>query len=255
MKSVFWRVPALLLSPLLIVACNQKIPPAGPESSLAAQPGQCQGSAQAVPLGALCAGDADLDLVADAQDHCPETPWGVPVLKNGCPMDPDGDGVLDHTEDRCPGTLPGLTVDARGCPEDGDLDGVVDRLDRCPGTPRGAVVNREGCWTLDGLHFDTAKWDIQPQYALLLDSVALIVKNNPGVHIEIHGHTDARGAPEFNQKLSEKRAGAVLTHLVARGIPASRLSAHGHGLGQPVASNDTDEGRAVNRRVELKPRP
>ncbi len=91
-----------------------------------------------------CPVDLDQDGVPDYLDQCPNTPPGTPVDSRGCPLDSDGDGVPDHL-DQCPGTPQGVKVDARGCPLDSDGDGVPDYLDQCPGTPRGQAVDERGC--------------------------------------------------------------------------------------------------------------
>ncbi|MCK5656345.1 MAG: OmpA family protein, partial [Deltaproteobacteria bacterium] len=86
----------------------------------------------------------------------------------------------------------------------------------------------------------------------LLDEVASILEKNPEMEVEVQGHTDNTGSATYNQWLSEKRAQKVKDYLVSKGIDSSRLEAKGYGLTQPVASNATEEGRAQNRRVELK---
>ncbi len=91
-----------------------------------------------------CPIDLDKDGVPDYLDKCPNTPAGTPVDSNGCPFDSDGDGVPDHL-DQCPGTPAGAKVDARGCPVDSDGDGVPDYLDKCPDSPAGTAVNAQGC--------------------------------------------------------------------------------------------------------------
>jgi OOP family OmpA-OmpF porin len=138
-------------------------------------------------------------------------------------------------------------------PVDSDGDGVYDDKDRCPGSPEGATVNDVGCWVLKGLRFDTAKWDIKPKYLPLLDELVSILEKNPLLRVEIQGHTDSRGSVEFNQTLSENRAGAVMEYLVGKGIAKERLTAKGFGPSKPVATNDTPTGNEQNRRVELKP--
>jgi OOP family OmpA-OmpF porin len=91
-----------------------------------------------------CPLDSDGDGVYDYLDKCPGTPAGVTVDSNGCPLDSDGDGVYDYL-DKCPRTPAGVTVDSNGCPLDSDGDGVYDYLDKCPGTPAGAPVDGDGC--------------------------------------------------------------------------------------------------------------
>lgn len=136
---------------------------------------------------------------------------------------------------------------------DSDGDGVYDDEDECPNTPKGAKVNHKGCWTLSGVLFDTAKWDIQQRGYPILDEAIVVLKNNPQMKIEIQGHTDSVASKPYNQKLSEKRANAVKAYFVSKGISADRLSTKGFGLIKPAADNSTVDGRAKNRRVELKP--
>ena len=196
--------------------------------------------------------DSDGDGVNDDSDQCPDTPNGVVVDSKGCPLDSDGDGVYDYL-DRCPDTLAGVEVDTKGCPSDSDGDGIYDYLDKCSDTPKGASVDNRGCWVIKGVNFDSAKWDIKPNSYRYLDEVAVILKNNPGLNVEIQGHTDNRGSAEYNQMLSEKRANAVMAYLVGKGIATNRLTAAGYAFSKPATSNDTPEGRSQNRRVELKP--
>ena len=84
-----------------------------------------------------------------------------------------------------------------------------------------------------------------------LDKLAVILKEYPDTDIEVQGHTDSRGTDEYNMGLSEKRAAAVATYLKGKGVPASRIRTKGFGETAPVATNDTDEGRAQNRRVNF----
>ena len=106
---------------------------------------------------------------------------------------------------------------------------------------------------LRGVHFDFNKYNIRPGDAAVLDEVASILKANPNVTVDVNGYCDAIGSVEYNLKLSERRANAVVDYLVNAGIPASRLIPHGYGKTNFVATNDTPEGRAQNRRVELVP--
>jgi len=196
--------------------------------------------------------DSDGDGVPDGMDRCPDTPRGVKVDPKGCPLDSDGDGVPDYM-DRCPNTPKGAKVDNNGCPLDTDGDGVPDYLDQCPGTPKGATVNRLGCWALTGVVlFDTDKAAIKPEAFSLLDEVVKILQKNSDIVGEVQGHTDSTGSEAYNQRLSERRAKAVLDYLLSHGIGPGRLTAKGYGELQAVASNDTEKGRRENRRVELK---
>ena len=136
--------------------------------------------------------------------------------------------------------------------EDSDGDGVYDDADQCPGTPRGVEVDSRGCWVLIGIKFDTGKSDIKPIYIPLLEDVVKVMNDNSGIVIVIEGHTDAQGSDESNQKLSESRAIAVMNYLIGKGIDAGRMTAKGYGESQPIADNNTAEGMAQNRRIELK---
>ncbi len=136
-------------------------------------------------------------------------------------------------------------------PGDADADGVLDDADRCPRTPLGAGVDPRGCWVIQGLNFDTNRAEIKPEFRARLDDVVAVLKRNPEVRIRVDGHTDDRGDAGYNQALSERRAGAVADHLVAKGISASRIERKGFGETAPIRPNDTPENRYRNRRTEL----
>jgi len=139
-------------------------------------------------------------------------------------------------------------------PLDSDGDGITDDLDKCPNTPKGATVNKNGCWVYAAVvMFDSDKYEIKPGAFSVLNEGALILKKNPEIKVEIDGHTDNVGSAAYNMKLSENRAKAVMDYFVAKGIDPKRLTTKGFGLTRPAASNDTKEGRAKNRRVELTP--
>ena len=196
--------------------------------------------------------DTDGDGVFNCKDKCPNTSKGVSVGANGCPRDTDGDGVPDYL-DECPNTPKGVPVDAKGCPKDTDGDGVLDYLDECPNTPKGAEVNTVGCWILTGVKFDTNKAEIKTIYAAKIDKVVDVLNKYQDIRIEVQGHTDNIASKEYNQKLSEKRDCAVRDYIIKKGIAAGRVSTKGFGLTKPIASNNTKEGRANNRRVQLMP--
>ncbi len=204
--------------------------------------------------------DSDGDGVYDEHDRCPGTPVGVQVDAYGCPkvvrVDSDGDGVYDEY-DRCPGTPFGVEVDEFGCPKisqiDSDGDGVYDNSDECQDTPAGAIVDERGCWVVKGVQFDYKKWSIKPQFNSNLDNIENILKKNPGLKIIIEGHTDDIGSMKYNIGLSGKRAHAIMDYLVDRGIDSSRITTTGLGYAQPIADNETPEGRALNRRAEIIP--
>jgi OOP family OmpA-OmpF porin len=137
-----------------------------------------------------------------------------------------------------------------------DGDGVPNERDKCPNTRPGAVVDLDGCEVeavieLEGVYFDFDKATIKPEGKVVLNEAAALLQKHERVVVEVAGHTDSTGSDEYNQGLSERRANAVKDYLTAQGVTATRLSARGYGESQPVASNDTKEGRAENRRVEL----
>ncbi len=202
-----------------------------------------------------CPLDSDGDGVPDSYDKCPNTPPGVAVDSDGCPLDSDGDGVPD-SRDKCPDTPEGVVVNSEGCPLDSDGDGVPDGIDQCPGTLPGLEVNSKGCvvpqvFELRGVHFLFDKSILLLDSKVILDRVAESLMNEPTVKVMIAGHTDWVGSDAYNMKLSQQRAESVVNYLISKGIPANRLSAKGFGESQPVESNETDAGREHNRRVEL----
>lgn len=212
-----------------------------------------------------CPKDADGDGVCDGVDKCPDTPKGAKVDARGCPMDSDGDGVPDGI-DRCPDTPKGVKVDASGCPIDSDGDGVPDGIDRCPNTPPGTKVDETGCpvevrnfidtglISTTKILFDTGKSTLKPESKQAIDAIGKILIQVPDVKVEVGGHTDNVGSDKLNMKLSDERAKAVMDYLLKNfpQLKAENYSAKGYGKTQPVASNDTKEGRAENRRVEFK---
>jgi outer membrane protein OmpA-like peptidoglycan-associated protein len=112
-------------------------------------------------------------------------------------------------------------------------------------TARGLVVN------MSDVLFDSAKFTLRPAAREKLAKISGIVLAYPSLALAIEGNTDSVGGDSYNQQLSENRAGSVRDYLAKEGVPAASMSAHGFGRMQPVASNDTAEGRQQNRRVEL----
>ena len=232
------------------------------------------------PAGAVvdatgCPADADGDRVPDGVDRCPDTPPNTPVDSYGCPADTDHDGVGDGF-DKCPNTPPGTRVDENGCPiaKDTDGDGVIDPDDRCPNTPKGSRVDEHGCLVLfetvapavggaaaatpprptlilTGVNFETGRSVLTASSYAVLDQVAGSLAANPEIRIEIAGYTDSVGTPRFNLGLSMGRAAAVRAYLARKGVSPYRMRAQGYGASGYIAPNNTPQGRAQNRRVEL----
>lgn len=123
----------------------------------------------------------------------------------------------------------------------GQLNSILQTRD----TARGLIVN------MSDVLFDTGSYTLKPGAREKLARISGILLAHPGLTLEIEGHTDSVGGDDFNQQLSEYRAGSVRDYLVQSGVPASTITARGFGKTQPVASNDTPEGRQKNRRVEL----
>ncbi len=206
-----------------------------------------------------CPPDTDRDGVADYCDRCASTALHAWVDLHGCPTDDDGDGVSDGL-DRCLDTPRRATVDARGCPLDADGDGVYDGIDKCLETAAGTKVDANGCpqvkqierkLVLHSINFSSGKADILPISFAALDEVAKSLVAYSEVKMEIRGYADAVGSESINLSLTQQRADAVRQYLAGAGVDLSRLRARGYGELDPVAPNDTSEGRAMNRRVEF----
>jgi OOP family OmpA-OmpF porin len=202
--------------------------------------------------------DADGDGIADKDDMCPNSKGTK--ANNGCP-DSDGDGVVDK-DDKCPSQA-GPAANA-GCPwPDTDGDGVLDKDDKCPSV--AGVASEDGCPEIisnearmgvnsfaEAILFNTDKATFKSGVTEELDGMIAIMNKFPLSEFAIKGHTDTTGSVSGNLKLSDKRANAVKTYLVKNGIDASRLTSKGFGQDNPIDSNDTRAGRAINRRVEVK---
>lgn len=204
--------------------------------------------------------DADNDGVPDSRDQCPGTPAGASVDSTGCERDGDNDGVAD-SRDQCPDTPAGASVNNRGCELDSDNDGVVNSKDQCPGTSAGATVDDTGCEgvtetvrTIElNVTFPTNSSVIGDRFDSEIRQVADFMNDNPETSVEIAGHSDSIGDADYNRFLSQRRADAVAGRLTGPlGISGDRVTAVGYGEAEPIASNDTDAGRADNRRVEAR---
>ena len=203
--------------------------------------------------------DTDNDGLFDYIDECPTV--AGPTENRGCPWpDTDGDGLLDKN-DGCP-QLAGPKENG-GCPyKDSDNDGLLDKDDECPNTP-GPKTNK-GCPVIekevievlktafDNLEFEVGKDIILAESFSSLDELAEVLIKKPTWKLEIAGHTDNVGDDDSNLILSKKRAEAVKIYLANKGIDPTRFIVLYFGENNPIADNGTTEGRAKNRRVEMK---
>jgi OOP family OmpA-OmpF porin len=180
--------------------------------------------------------DNDFDKILDNRDHCvnePEDPDGFQD-DDGCPdTDNDKDNILD-IDDECP-NMPG-EVENNGCPKKYD----------------GVEITETHIRIKQKIHFAYNKARIKKTSYWILSQVSQVLADYPEISLSIEGHTDSRGSNSYNRKLSQKRAKAVMNHLIKRGkIDRSRLTSNGWGESKPIETNLTDEGRAANRRVEF----
>ena len=217
--------------------------------------------------------DSDGDGFVDVDDPCPVIAEDHQGAEDGCatppaPVDIDNDGLMGPA-DRCPSVAEdkdGL-ADDDGCPEDDfDGDGMADVLDKCPKEPGVHAKDpaNEGCPAflrrtgtevklLVQIEFEFSSTKIAASSFPILDELARLMAANPDIeHLRIEGHTDNAGSESFNKTVSTRRAEAVRDYLVQRGkVNSTRLSFEGFGPSRPIAPNNTDAGRAKNRRVEL----
>ncbi|OGX84755.1 hypothetical protein BEN47_15960 [Hymenobacter lapidarius] len=203
--------------------------------------------------------DRDGDGVRDADDKCPDTPGKAELA--GCP-DADNDGVTDQ-DDKCPDTPAGVKVDASGCPLDRDGDGVPDFQDRCP--DRAGPASNKGCPEIKAeakkilneatkyINFDFNKATLKASSYPKLEQMVQIMNDYPDYSLSIAGHTDSKGADNFNLGLSYERAASARAYMLSKGIPAERIEARGYGETKPIADNATAAGQALNRRVDFDP--
>ncbi|WP_263260923.1 OmpA family protein [Pseudomonas sp. RIT-PI-S] len=161
--------------------------------------------------------------------------------------DEDGDGVFDR-RDRCPGTPPRTPVSHNGCPLPAVPAPAPAAVEAPPPPPKEEVITLSDAGDVL-FEFDKSNLtaEAQSQLTALLDRL----KAADVVSVKVEGHTDSMGTDRYNQGLSERRAASVVTFLVEHGVSQAKLSSQGYGESRPVADNDTSEGRAQNRRVEL----
>lgn len=156
---------------------------------------------------------------------------------------------------KCPGTPDNVPVDQDGCPLDSDNDGIPDFLDQCPHTPPGLEVDSIGCaihnLILRDVNFKFDSAELTDQAKAALDRMSIDLLEQPSSKLLLEGHTDAIGTEEYNLRLSQRRIDSVKAYLVVKGYPSQNIQAIGYGESQPIATNESPEGRALNRRVEL----
>lgn len=217
--------------------------------------------------------DNDGDGLLDKVDRCPLEAEDADGFEDadGCPEnDNDKDGIVD-AEDKCPLVAEDRDgyEDEDGCPDlDNDNDGIVDAQDKCPNDPEtfNGVSDEDGCpdmgkgpvqitgrrITVPRIYFATNKDVILPRSLPVLRRAAELLRDNKWIKkLRVEGHTDSRGADDYNLDLSQRRAASVLRVLLENGVDATRVSSEGLGETQPIASNATSAGRASNRRVDL----
>jgi OmpA-OmpF porin, OOP family len=215
--------------------------------------------------------DRDSDGIIDPEDACPDVagPKSDDPRKNGCPLpkDRDGDGIIDP-DDACPDE-PGVKTDdpkTNGCPppKDRDGDGIIDPEDACPDAagPKNDDPKKNGCPVAhvekgqivirEQVQFAYNSAEILKASDFILEAVQKILEENPEIaKVEVQGHTDNKGGDAYNKKLSERRAASVVKWLVKHKVDKKRLTSVGFGKEKPLDTNDTEEGRTNNRRVEF----
>jgi hypothetical protein len=207
-----------------------------------------------------CPLDADYDGVTDDLDHCPNTDRAAASFVDiyGCAVDSDFDGIPDYL-DKCAHNAVGASVDSFGCPVDSDRDGVPDGLDDCPNTLYGVAVDRNGCIDLAVIDkplvlyidYTSGSHEVDSDSREKIKKLAALLNFVSDVKIEVNGYTDDIGTPLANRSLSEKRAKRVSEYLISYGVETARIKVFGKGESDFVASNQTAEGRAKNRRIEI----
>ena len=219
-----------------------------------------------------CEGDQDHDGVLNSQDKCPLIPEDKDGFEDtdGCPEpDNDLDGIPD-TKDKCPNQPEDFDEfeDTDGCPEiDNDKDGIPDTKDKCPNQPEDFDGDQDddGCPDLykniiikdkkielkQKIFFAFNKAKILSKSFEMLNEVGAAMKDKPEIRVRIEGHTDSKGSDRYNKKLSEQRAKSVRMYLIKQGVDPTHMVSIGYGEERPIADNDTEEGREMNRRVEF----
>lgn len=231
-----------------------------------------------VALPALLAGSLLTGCATHSDGTAPlnQRTWPICSVLGG--LVGGGLGAINSTGWAAGGAALGLVTGGLICyAQDGDEDddGVFDRRDRCPDTPANTPVEHHGCplpqypasappvepqapatevITLNDVGdvlFDFDQSDLTPQAQSLLDGLMGKLSQTAVSRIRVVGHTDSVGSDAYNQGLSERRASSVADYLLSQGLAPDKLSSEGKGESEPVSDNETEEGRAQNRRVEL----
>lgn len=215
--------------------------------------------------------DNDGDGIKDNYDKCPNEPEDFDGYEDqdGCPeFDNDKDGLLDNV-DKCPNEPEDFDgwLDTDGCPEfDNDGDGLTDDIDKCPneaesfngfedtdGCPDAVILKKDERIILDNIYFKLASAELEPESFETLNSLKRVFLDNPGIIVQIEGHTDSQGGDEYNLDLSKRRATTVADYITnVLGVSTGQVSSIGFGESKPIADNKTSKGRAQNRRIEFR---
>jgi OOP family OmpA-OmpF porin len=218
-------------------------------------------------------GDRDGDGILDSKDKCPDDPEDKDGFedKDGCPdPDNDKDGILDK-DDKCPFDPEDKDnfEDDDGCPEpDNDRDGILDKQDQCPNEPEtfNGLDDKDGCpdkgkvviegseiMILEKVNFETGSAKILPSSFGIIDAVATTLVHHPEFKVvEVAGHADERSSDDYNLKLTQDRARAVVNAIAERGVKKDRLVSQGYGEYCPLDEAHNAAAWEKNRRVEFK---
>jgi outer membrane protein OmpA-like peptidoglycan-associated protein len=183
--------------------------------------------------------DNDGDGIPDTQDKSMNEPEDVDGFEDedGAPdVDNDGDGILDEDDQ---------------CPNEAETKNDYEDTDGCPDVKPEIAVEKGAAMVLEGVTFGSGSTQLTANSRIILDKVLRTLRDNPGIEVEIRGYTDNVGNYESNVNLSLARANSVRDYLIQNGIAPMRIQTKGFGPADPIAPNNTREGRALNRRIEF----
>lgn len=206
----------------------------------------------AVPLAAMLATSACVTDPATGEKHLSK--GGIGALAGA-----GGGGLIGGIAGGRTGALIGAGIGALAGGAVGAYMDDQEKKLRAQTAGTGVQVVRQGNQLVlqmpSGITFDSNSYEIQPQFRSTLDQVAATLSQYKQTYVDVYGHTDSSGGDAINIPLSENRARSVADYLSSRGVVPARIATRGFGSTQPVASNDTPEGRAQNRRVEIRLTP